>query len=45
MTMTRCSRAQDRKQRNRTFQAINHGKLKSEIDFADGPASTFFFNE
>src|SRR6266849_6741190 len=30
-------RAQDRKQRNRIFQAIDHG----EIDFADSPARTF----
>jgi len=35
-------RAQDGKQRNRIFQAINHGKLEFEIDFADSPASTFF---
>ena len=35
-------RVQDRKQRNRIFQAINHGKLESELDFADSPARTFF---
>jgi hypothetical protein len=35
-------RSQDRKQRNRIFQAVNHGKLEFEIDFADTPARTFF---
>jgi hypothetical protein len=33
---------QDREQRNRIFQAINHGKLEFEIDFADSTARTFF---
>lgn len=31
-------RAQDRKQRNRIFQAINHGEPEFEIDFADSQA-------
>ncbi|KAI0268910.1 hypothetical protein BGY98DRAFT_1018014 [Russula aff. rugulosa BPL654] len=31
-------RAQDRRQRNRIFQAINHGQPEFEIDFADSPA-------
>ena len=35
-------RAQDRKQRNRIFQAINHGKLEFKMDFADSPARTLF---
>ena len=35
-------RAQDRGQRNRIFQAINHGQPEFEIDFADSPARTFF---
>lgn len=34
--------AQDRKQRNRIFQAINHGELEFGIDFAENPARTFF---
>jgi hypothetical protein len=36
-------RAQDRRQRDRIFQAINHGKLEFETDFGDSPARTFFF--
>lgn len=35
-------RAHDRKQRNRIFQAINHGKPEFEIDFADSQARTYF---
>ena len=35
-------RAKDRKQRKRIFQAINHGKLEFEIDFADSPTRMFF---
>lgn len=35
-------RDQDREQRNRIFQAVNHGKLEFEIDFADTQARTFF---
>jgi len=34
--------AQDRKQRNPIFQAINHSKLDFEVDFADSQARTFF---
>ena len=36
--------AQDRKQRDRIFQAISHGKLEFEVDFADSPACTFFMS-
>jgi hypothetical protein len=35
-------RTQDRKQRNRIFQAIQRGEFDLEIDFVDSPASTFF---
>lgn len=37
-------RSQDRKQRNRIFQAINHGKLEFEIEIADGLARKFFYD-
>ena len=33
-------RAQDRRQRDRIFQAIHNGKSEVDIDFAGGPAST-----
>src|SRR5579863_7648865 len=36
-------RAQDRKQGNRIFQAIQQGEFDIEVDFVDSPASTFFF--
>jgi hypothetical protein len=36
-------RAQDRKQRNRIFQAIHQGELDIEIDLVNSPTSMTFY--
>jgi hypothetical protein len=36
-------RVRDRKQRNRIFQAINHGNFEFEMDFTDSPARAYFY--